>query len=165
MINVRFWEMPLSMWDEMHTVGLRSHYVASVFATPLLIAHGNGLIANISSFAGAGHLFNTPYGVGKAAVDRLAADMAHELRPYGVAAVSLWPGIVKTERIMAQAGTLPFDVNQGESPQFTGRAIVALATDPNVLDRSGRVLVVAELAEEYGFTDIDGSRPASLRRR
>jgi dehydrogenase/reductase SDR family protein 1 len=104
-------------------------------------------------------------GVGKAGVDRLTADMACDLEAHGVAAVSLWPGIVKTERMrrLAAFGKLPVSLDGGETPEFTGRAVVHLAADPEVMARSGQVLVVAELAREYGFTDVDGSQPQSLR--
>jgi dehydrogenase/reductase SDR family protein 1 len=87
--GVPFWELPIALWDEFHTVGLRSHYVASVFAAPLMLAQRRGLIVNISS-AGAGphHPFGVAYGVGKAGVDKLTADMAHELRPHGIAVIS-----------------------------------------------------------------------------
>ena len=159
-----FWEQPLAMWDQMHTVGLRSHYAASVFAAPRMVAAGRGLIANISSFAGGSYQLNTAYGVGKAGVDRLARDMARELRPFGVAAVSLWPGIVRTEWVLAMDEP-PFPTDVTESPEFTGRAIAALARDPDLLTHSGKIHVVAELAEHYGFDDIDGTRPRSLRRR
>jgi dehydrogenase/reductase SDR family protein 1 len=162
--GVPFWEQPISLWDEIHQVGLRSHYVASVYAAPLMIARPGGLIANISSFGAARFALNVAYGVGKKGVDRLAADMAHDLEPHGVASVSLWPGIVKTERLLAGIGNLPFDPSTGESPRFTGRAVVALAADPGLMAKTGKRWVVAELAEEYGFTDIDGSRPRSLRK-
>lgn len=150
-----FWELPLSVWDDQHEVGLRSHYVASVFAAPLMLEAGRGLIAHISSYGGAGYQINTAYGVGKAGVDRLAADMAHELKPHGVACVSLWPAVVRTERIlaMAEAGALPWSLEGSESPELTGRAIAALATDPELLELSGRVHVVAKLAERYGLVD------------
>lgn len=160
-MNRPFWEVPIEVWDQMHTIGLRSHYVASVFAAPIMIEQGSGLICNISSLGGKGYLFNVAYGVGKAAVDRLAADMAHELRARNVTVVSLWPGGVKTELMMSLADRVSMDVSGFESPQFTGRAVAALAADPDVMQKTGRVLVVAELADEYGFTDIDGSRPAS----
>ncbi|HJL14544.1 MAG TPA: SDR family NAD(P)-dependent oxidoreductase [Sandaracinaceae bacterium LLY-WYZ-13_1] len=160
--GVPFWEQPIHIWDTMHSVGLRSHYVASVFAAPLLIEAERGLVANVSSFAGAGFQLNVAYGVGKAAVDRLAADMAHDLRPHGVASVSLWPGIVRTEWVMAMDEP-PFPTEVTESPEYTGRAVAALASDPRVMDKSGTVQVVAELAEEYGFDDVDGTRPPSLR--
>ncbi len=160
-----FWEQPLEFWDVMHRVGLRSHYVTSALVARSMVARGRGLIVNISSFGAGGYAVNVAYGVGKAGVDRLAADMAHDLRPHGVTAVSLWPGIVRTERVLAYGDDSPFDMRNTESPEFTGRAVVALATDPNVLERSGRRWVVAELAEAYGFDDIDGRRPPSLRKR
>ncbi len=162
MFDTPFWQQPLSMWDEMHRVGLRSHYVASRLAVPHMVAQKRGLIAHISSFGGRSYQLNVAYGVGKAAVDRMARDMGHELRDHGVACVSLWPGIVRTERILAFADQLPFDLSNSESPEFTGRAIIALATDPALMQRSGRVWIVAELAREYEFTDIDGSQPPPL---
>ncbi len=162
MWGVPFWEQPIAMWDRMHEVGLRSHYVASVFAAPRMVRAGCGLIVNVSSFAGAGFQLNVAYGVGKAGVDRLAADMAHDLAPHGVASVSLWPGIVRTEWVMSQP-ELPFSTKVSESPELSGRAVAALANDARVMDKTGRVLIVAELAREYGFTDVDGTRPPSLR--
>lgn len=157
-----FWELPIALWDRMHTVGLRNHYVASVCAAKRMVPAGSGLIANISSYAGGGYQLNTAYGVGKAAVDRLARDMAHELRPHGVTAVSLWPGIVRTEWVL-ELDDPPFPTHVTESPEFTGRAVAALAADADVQRHSGRRLIVAELAELYGFDDIDGTRPPSLR--
>lgn len=157
-----FWEQPIGFWDTMHTVGLRSHYVASVLAAPLMLER-RGLIACISSFGGASYQVNVAYGVGKAAVDRLAADMAVDLKGHGVASVSLWPGIVRTERIVQDIDALPWDLSNSESPELTGRAVVSLANDPQRLEKTGRVLVVAELADEYGFDDVDGARPRSLR--
>ncbi|MEM6928624.1 MAG: SDR family NAD(P)-dependent oxidoreductase [Myxococcota bacterium] len=157
-----FWEQPLSQWDAMHTVGLRSHFVASVLAMPLLLDAPRGLVAHVSSFAGGRYYLNVAYGVGKAGVDRMAADMAHELREREVAVVSLWPGVVRTEWVLGLEAP-PFPMEVTESPELTGRAVVALADDPAVMDRSGQVCVVAELAEAYGFDDIDGTRPRSLR--
>lgn len=156
-----FWEQPIAFWDTMHGVGLRSHYVASVLAAPLLLKSECGLIANISSFGGASYQVNVAYGVGKAGVDRLAKDMARDFRKHDVCCVSLYPGIVRTERVLV--GELPFDTSHSESPEFTGRAVLALANDPERMKHTGQVLVVAELAERYGFTDIDGTQPASLR--
>lgn len=158
-----FWEQPIDFWDTMHGVGLRSHYVASVFGAPMMVAARRGLIVNISSFGGKSFQLNVAYGVGKAAVDRLAADMAHDLSPHGVTSLALYPGIVRTERILKHQAELPFDLTKSESPELTGRAVVALASDPKLAERAGRVWVVAELAEQYGFDDIDGTRPASLR--
>ena len=156
-----FWEQPIGFWDTMHQVGLRSHYVAATFAAPLLIQSKRGLVANISSFGGASYQVNVAYGVGKAGVDRLAADMSRDFSKHDVCSVSLYPGIVRTERVLA--GELPFDTTHSESPEFTGRAIVALAQDPERMKHTGKVLVVAELARQYDFTDVDGSQPRSLR--
>jgi NAD(P)-dependent dehydrogenase (short-subunit alcohol dehydrogenase family) len=125
-----------------------------------MVAQRSGLIVNISYWAGQKYMNNLMYGVSKAATDRLAMDMAHELRDYQVAAVSLYPGLVRTERVLAAAAF--FDLSNSESPQFTGRAIAALAADPNIMQKSGQVLVAAALALEYGFTDIDGKQPRPL---
>jgi dehydrogenase/reductase SDR family member 1 len=152
-----FWELPIGVWDQMQTVGLRSHYVASVYAAPIMVAQRRGLIIHISSVGAVCYLFSAAYGAGKAGVDKMAADMAHELRPYDVAAISLWPGRVNTERFIAQAA--PADLRARESPQLTGRAVAALAADPRVMEKTGWTLSVAELAKEYGFTDLDGSCP------
>lgn len=159
-----FWELPISQWDTMHRVGLRSHFVASVHAAPMMIEAKRGLIVNVSSFGAKIYAVSVAYGVGKAGVDRMSRDMARELRPHNVAAVSLWPGIVRTERLLREPERLGFDPTHGESPTLSGRAVAALAADPQVLTRSGEALVVAELAVTYDFTDLDGTRPASLRR-
>ena len=100
---------------------------------------------------------NTAYGVSKAAVDKLTEYMAHELKKYQIAVVSLYPGLVRTESIMRNAKH--FDMSNSESPQFIGRVVAALATDPNVMKRSGQVLVAAALAKEYDIKDIDGKQP------
>jgi NAD(P)-dependent dehydrogenase (short-subunit alcohol dehydrogenase family) len=152
-----FWTVPISRWDSMFQAGVRPHYVASVLAAPLMIAQGGGLIVNISFGAATKDDAGVAYGVAKAADDRMAACMAHELRPHGVAAVSLYPGLVRTEAVLA-AGDF-FDLSNSEAPQFIGRAVAALAADPNIMARSGQVLVAARLALEYGFTDIDGKQP------
>ncbi len=159
-----FWELPIEQWDVMHRVGLRSHYIASVAAAPLLVAQKRGTIVNVSSFGAKIYAVNVAYGVGKAGVDRMSRDMARELRPHGVCVVSLWPGIVKTERLLGVPDRLGFDPKNGESPQLSGRAVAAIVADEDRMKKSGQALVVAELALEYGFTDIDGSQPASMRR-
>ena len=148
-----FWEYPVSIWDDQVGIGLRSHYVASVYGAPMMVRAKRGLIVNISSPAGGQYIFSASYGVGKAGMDRLAKDMAHELKPHGVAAVSLWPGAVKTEFVLEAAKAGNMDISKAESPIFTGRAVTALASDPDLMTKSGRVLIVAELAKEYGFRD------------
>jgi dehydrogenase/reductase SDR family protein 1 len=161
-----FWELPLSQWDEMHRVGLRSHYVCARLVAPRMVAAKRGLIVNVSSFGAKIYAVNVAYGVGKAGVDRMTRDMARELEPHGVTCVSLWPGIVKTERLLdeAERARLGFDLANAETPLFSGRAVAALTGDSNVMAKTGKPLVVAELAREYGFTEPDGSQPASLRR-
>ncbi len=160
----KFWEHSVELWDVLHHVGCRGHYVASHAVAPIMVEQKSGLIVNISSFAGAAYVFSVPYGVGKAAVDRMAKDMAVELQPHGVTCVSLWPGVVRTEHMEKThaEGSVPFDIDNGESPQFTGRAVVAFASDPKRLERTGQVHICYELAREYGFTDIDGRQPPSL---
>lgn len=155
-----FWTVPISRWDKSFQAGVRAHYVASVFAAPLMIAQGAGLIVNISFFAAQRDDRGVSYGVAKAADDRMAATMAHELREYNVAAVSLYPGLVRTESVMKAAEY--FDMSNSESPQFLGRVVAALATDPRLMEKSGKVLVAAALALEYGITDIDGKQPRPL---
>jgi len=155
-----FWDQPLWRWDAMFSAGVRAHYHASQLAAPVMIARRRGLIVNISFWAAQKHLGNVAYGVSKAATDKLTADMATELKPHGVAVVSLYPGLVRTEKVMEAAQFL--DLTNSESPEFIGRAVAALAADPEVLRQTGRVLVAAALAMEYGFTDIDGKRPRPL---
>jgi len=164
MFDGKFWEHDVGLWDQMMHVGCRGHYVASHAAVPIMLERKSGLIVNISSFAGAAYIFSVPYGVGKAAVDRMAKDMAVELAPFGITAVSLWPGVVRTEYIVKShaKGDVPFGIEDGESPRFTGRGVVALASDPKRLEKTGRVMPVIDLAAEYGFTDVDGRSPGPL---
>lgn len=155
-----FWEQPLWRWDAMFASGVRAAYVSGVHAARVMVKQRSGLIVNVSFWAAQKHVGNVPYGVSKAATDKLTFDMAHELREHGVAAVSLYPGLVRTEKVLEAAAFL--DLSNSESPQFIGRAVAALAADANVLARSGQVLVAAALAREYDFTDIDGKRPRPL---
>jgi dehydrogenase/reductase SDR family member 1 len=148
-----FWEQPLSLWDSMHMRGVRAAYVASSLAARAMVAQGSGLIVCISSFAARRFTPPVAYGVAHAATDRMVADMAQELAGTGVTAVALYPGLVRTENVLANAAY--FDLSDSESPQFIGRAIAALAADPAVAERSGKALVAVELAAEYGFTDVD----------
>lgn len=152
-----FWEHPISVWDEQCGVGLRGYYVASVLAAPLMLSKGSGLIVNISSRGGREYVFSTSYGVGKAGVDRMAQDMALELKDYGCTALSLSPSKVKTEFILDRVakGEMKLDPSQAQSVRFSGRCVAALAMDPKIINRSGGIYTVSELAEIYGFTDPD----------
>jgi NAD(P)-dependent dehydrogenase (short-subunit alcohol dehydrogenase family) len=156
-----FWEQPLWRWDAMFSAGVRAHYHASQLAAPGMVVRRRGLIVNISHWAAQKHLGNVAYGVSKAATDKMTAHMASELQPHGVTVVSLYPGMVRTEKVMEAAAWL--DLSNSESPEFIGRAIAALASDPDVIRHTGNVLVAAALALDYGFTDIDGKSPRPLR--
>jgi dehydrogenase/reductase SDR family protein 1 len=155
-----FWEQPLWRWDAMFTAGVRAHYHAAQLVAPTMMAQRRGLIVNISTWAAQKRIGNVAYGVSKAATDKMTADMAVELKPHGVAVVSIYPGLVRTEKVMEAAQWL--DLSNSESPEFIGRAVVALASDPDVLRHTGKVLVAASLATEYGYTDIDGKAPRPL---
>ena len=170
-----FWESEPTFWDACNQVGLRSHYVASVYAARLMVPRQRGLICTLSSWGGLSYIFGVPYGVGKAACDRMAADMAVELKPHNITSLSIWPGIVGTElmtqfaaemglgnRSTGETEAIQAQYNW-ETPLLTGRAIAALAADAGVLRRTGQVQIVAELARAYGLVDADGQRPASLR--
>jgi dehydrogenase/reductase SDR family protein 1 len=162
-----FWLQPIRRWDAMFGPGVRGAFRAGQLAVPLMIRTGRGLIVNVSYWAAQTYLINTPYGVAKAAVDKMTADMAHEfeihrqeLEDAEITVVSLYPGLVRTESVMEAADF--FDLSNSESPQFLGRAVAALAADPNRYAKSGRILIAANLGTEYGFTDIDGKRPTPL---
>lgn len=155
-----FWMQPLWRWEGMFQAGVRAHFVASQLAAKTMIQQQSGLIVSISYWAAQKYQGNLIYGVSKTATDRMVADMACELRSHHVAAISLYPGLVRTEGVMRAAEFL--DLSNSESPQFIGRAVAALAADPNIMEKSGQVLVAAALAQEYGFTDIDGKQPRPL---
>jgi NAD(P)-dependent dehydrogenase (short-subunit alcohol dehydrogenase family) len=150
-----FWEQPTRHWSGMFDSGVRAHLVATQQAVPLMLPQGHGLVVHTTAWDRDKYLANLFYDVAKAAVNRLAFGMARELKPHGIAVVALAPGFVGTERVRAAftaAGRTP----ELESPEYIGRAVAALAADPNLIAKSGRVLTVGELAVEYGFTDIDG---------
>jgi dehydrogenase/reductase SDR family member 1 len=144
----------------MFQAGVRSAYVASQLAVPRMVAERKGLIVNISYWCAQKYIANVAYGVAKAATDKMTADMSHELKKYNVACVSLYPGLVRTEKVMAASEWL--DLSNSESPAFIGRAVVELANDAGVMQKSGQILVAAALAQEYGFTDVDGKMPRPL---
>jgi NAD(P)-dependent dehydrogenase (short-subunit alcohol dehydrogenase family) len=165
---LRFWEIDPGAWDRMNQVGLRAHYVAAVHAARLMVPRRSGLIVQISSFGAISYLFNTAYGVGKAAIDRLTSDLAFELKGEGVAVISVWPGMVRTElteqlRLEATPGYRRIFDAYGESPLVAGRAVAGLAADPDVMRRTGRVVIAAELPRRYGVRDEAGRRPWSPR--
>lgn len=161
-----FWEKPLDL-TEIWDVGMRSHYSAAWYAAPLLLANGEGLIVNTSSFGGRIYMHGPAYGAGKAAVDKMAHDMAVDFKAHDVAVVSIWMGLLMTERTRRVFDAEPEKYAQlaatTESPEFTGQVIDALALDPGLMNKSGKVLIGAELALEYGVSDTDGRQPPSHR--
>ena len=153
-----FWDMPLTRWGKAFESGVRAHFVCSQLAVPMMLERGGGLIVNISFWAAQQPDMGDPaYCAAKAADDAMARSMAHHLRKHNIAAVSLYPGLVRTESVMANAQY--FDLSNSESPQFIGRAISALACDDKLMEQSGKILVAAQLGLDYGFADIDGAQP------
>ena len=162
-LDLPFWEQTLDHWQSMFDHGVRNHVVACRAAAPLLVRQGHGLIVTTTYWDRdryiKGNLF---YDLAKATMNRLAFSVAEELRPHGVTSLAVAPGWMRTELILAgfktdeQRWTEVEALARTESPRYLGRAVAALAADPGVQAKSGRVLLVAELATEYGFTDIDG---------
>jgi NAD(P)-dependent dehydrogenase (short-subunit alcohol dehydrogenase family) len=163
-----FWEKPLTnleMWD----VGVKSNYVAAWHAAKLMVGQKSGLIVAISGFAAVTYTYGPIFGTAKSAVDRMARDMAIELEPHNVASLTLWQGLTLTEKAhdnLAKMGdqmTASITSMQGSSVEHPGRVIAALAADPELMKRSGGEFVTAELAQEYGITDVDGAVIKSAR--
>jgi dehydrogenase/reductase SDR family member 1 len=162
-IGVPFWELPVSIWHDVVDLGTRSAYVACVHAVPLLLASDGGLIVNVSARGANRYRYNVAYGVGKAALDRMTADMAVDLEGRGVAVVSVWPGTIRTEHIdhMVEQGdewalTTLGDIDAMETPRYVGRCVTALAADPDAGSRSGTRCWIAELGAAYGVVDEHG---------
>jgi NAD(P)-dependent dehydrogenase (short-subunit alcohol dehydrogenase family) len=166
MARTPFWEKPLNIIDILD-VGLRSSYVATVHAAPLLLAQQRGLVVFTSAPGAAHYVFGPSYGVHKAGMDKMAADMAVDFRTFGVAAVSIWMGILLTERFKNIIATAPEQLShlsdEAETPEFTGHLIWALFNDPGLMDKSGHTFIGAELAVEYGIKDDGDRQPPSYR--
>jgi len=164
-----FWEKPLSNL-EMFEVGVRSNFVAAWHAAKLMVPQKAGLIVAISGYVGVAYTYGVVFGTCKSAVDRMARDMAIELKPHGVASISLWQGLTFTERAVRNINRNPemkksivTNPNIGCTPEFPGRVIAALAKDAGVMKRSGGTFITAEVAQDYGVTDVDGRVIPSLR--
>lgn len=161
-----FWDKPLALGDVLD-VGLRSAYVASWCAAPLLIGAGRGLIAFTSSPGAVCYMHGPAYGAQKAGIDKMAADMAVDFGDTGVCTVSIWMGILLTEKLRSaftgNPDALARTAEHAETPEFTGRLIDALYRDPELAALSGQTLIAAELAHRYGITDEGGRQPPSHR--
>ncbi len=171
MVGVPFWELPFNHISNCLDIGPRSDYVTTALAArTMMIEQGSGVVINISSHGAETYLLSVPYGVGKAAIDRVTRDTAFELRPHGIAVVSLWPGLVLTEGLLANTVETEdgrrelhgLDISFGETPKFNGLAVVALAADPAIMERTGGSFWSASLAREYGFTEDDGHLPPEM---
>ena len=141
--------------------------IAAHAAAPMLVARPGGLMIFTSAPGAVSYAHGPAYGAQKAGTDKMSADMAVELRPFGVASVCIWMGFLKTARTAAAVAERPgqFDaiMQMAETPDFTGRVIAAIHRDPNMMALSGRTVIGAEQAKEYGVRDLDGSSPGSLR--
>ncbi len=148
--NAPLWQQPIELFDAMFIGGVRAHYVALARSAPLLIATPASAVATVS-FAvpdDSGQDFGAAYAAAKSADDRLAQVAARQLRPYGVSSIALHPGLVRTEGVMQFAEHL--DLEDSQSPEGIGRAVLALMGDPDLMDLTGRAVAVAELADRYG---------------
>lgn len=162
-----FWEKPLSEWEVWDT-GMRAAFIASWHAAKIMAAQRSGLIVALSGYVGVTYTYDVIFGTTKSATDRMARDMAVEVQPYNVASLSLWQGFTHTERATENLKNVAGMASQlnsaaGSSPEFPGRIIAALAQDTDIMARSGGTFINAELAAEYGVTDIDGRTIVSLR--
>lgn len=168
------WEHPL--WEQDLDTGLRllrqaveTHVITSRFALPLLIARGSGLVVEVTDGNTDRYRGSVFYDLAKSSVIRLAVAQAEELRPHGVAAVAVTPGFLRSEAMLDHFGVTEATWRDGaakdphfaysETPTYLGRAVAALAADPDVLRKTGRALATWELYREYGFTDADGTQP------
>jgi NAD(P)-dependent dehydrogenase (short-subunit alcohol dehydrogenase family) len=151
-------------------VGVRSNYVAAWHAAQMMVPQDSGLIVATSGYVGVTYTYGVVFGTCKAAVDRMARDMAIELKAHNVASLSLWMGLTFTERSEQALRQYPQMSSQtvtnpaaGSSTEFPGRVIAALANDRDIMKRSGGTHIAAELAREYSVTDVHGTVPPSLR--
>jgi len=160
-------QQPLSQWDGMFVRGLRNHLVATKFAVPLLMSDRGGahprLVVTTMAWAYDSYLGNMFFDVANAAILRFTRNLAIELHGNEIAAVALAPGMVRTERAQAQANKQGLNLSHAESADYIGRAVATLSHDPEVMEKTGRLLLVGELAREYGFTDRDGKQPAPFK--
>lgn len=151
------------MWDDVNIVGLRNNYLCAIYGSRLMVAQKKGLIVNVSSAGATIYMFNPAYGIGKTGVDRMTADCALELKKHNVAFVGLSPGVVKSDTLLAltkvaeDRGENIEDFRKltknAESTSYVGKCVTALATDPKIMEKSGKVLSTLEVAEKHGISN------------
>jgi NAD(P)-dependent dehydrogenase (short-subunit alcohol dehydrogenase family) len=164
-----FWEQSLPNGLLMQERAVSSHLITSYYGAPLMVARGAGLIVEITDGVDYTYRGNLFYSLAKVGAIHLAAAMADDLRPRGVTALAVTPGFLRSEAMLDHFGVTEENWREGarkdphfiasETPYYIGRAVTALASDPHVSEKSGTTLSSWGLAREYGFTDIDGSRP------
>lgn len=164
-----FWEHDLDAGLLMQRLAVATHIITSWYGVPLMVARGGGLVIEVTDGAGDGYRGSFFYDLAKASVNRLALAQAEDLRPFGVAAVGLTPGFLRSEAMLDHFGVTEANWRDAtakdphfiasETPAYVGRAVVALASDPRIMAKSGRVVTSWDLAREYGFTDADGTQP------
>jgi NAD(P)-dependent dehydrogenase (short-subunit alcohol dehydrogenase family) len=162
-----FWEKPLDNWA-MWDVGARAAFIAAHYAAKIMVPQQSGLIVGVSGYVGGKYTYDVIFGSTKAALDRMARDMAVELKPHNVASISLWQGFTRTERAGKNVESVPgmaaqLSASAGSSVEYPGRVIAALAADPHIMAKSGGSWIAPELAAEYGVVDVDGRTIQSLR--
>lgn len=171
--NTPVWEQDLEKGLRMLSLGVHTHLITSHHALPLLIRNKGGLVVEVTDgtwdFNAPRYRENLYYDLVKMSVNRLAFSQAHELRPHGGTAVALTPGFLRSEAMLEHFGVTEENWRDGaeqepsfavsETPAYAGRAVAALAADPDRARWSGKSVDSGTLAKEYGFTDVDGSRP------
>ncbi len=166
MRRTKFWEEPINVIDTLD-VGLRSSYVATVYAAPLMLPQRKGLVVFTSSSGAVHYAFGPAYGVPKAGTDKMAADMAVDFKEFGIASISIWMGSLLTQRVRTIIASNPEKLGHildtAETPELTGHVIWALYNDPKLIDVSGQTLIGAELAVKYGIKDEADRQPPSYR--
>lgn len=155
-----FWESPISRWDKMFSSGVRAAYFASAQAAKIMVKQQSGIIFNLSFWAAERSDKGVAYCTSKAATNKMTEAMAYELHSFNVPVICLYPGIVRTEAVMQNKEH--FDLSNSESPEFIGRVIARIASDPKAIEKTGKILIVAKEAMKYGISDIDGKQPKPL---
>jgi NAD(P)-dependent dehydrogenase (short-subunit alcohol dehydrogenase family) len=167
--GVPFWEHSLENGLLMQERAVHSHIITAWYAAPLMVARRQGLIIEITDGNQPEYRGNLFYDLAKASAIRLALAMAADLRTHGVSALALTPGFLRSEEMLDHFGVTEANWREGakqdphfiasETPHYVGRAVAALAADPDVAAKSGRALATWELYSEYGFADVDGTQP------
>ncbi len=168
--GAKFWQLDIGTVRALVEQAVLSHLITARHAAPLMLKQGSGLIVEVSDGHHEGYRVQLLYDLVKNTVNRLGYAMAWDLHGTGVTALALCPGFLRSEAVLGHFGVSEANWRdaiakdsffaESESPCFVGRAVAALAADPLVRRKAGQVLFAADLAEEYGFTDVDGRRPA-----